>query len=268
MQLAHVTTLRLALATLPPAATPAESVTRAVAAMHDAARAGAKLVAFPECYVPGYRWPGRDHPPPDLAFLAAAHDALVRGAGEAGIVAVVGTERVVGDRVRLTALVATADGRHAGWQDKVQLDPSEDAAYAPGEGRALFAVDDVPFGVVICHEGWRYPETVRWAARRGARLVLHLHHHEPDATSWRPTGYAEPGNSFHEAAVRCRAAENTIWFATVNVAVAGAPSTSAVADPDGTIVAWQPHGVAGVLVHDLDPSRATAALARRCRTVG
>jgi hypothetical protein len=27
-----------------------------------------------------------------------------------------------------------------------------------------------PFGVAICHEGWRYPETVRWAARRGAQV--------------------------------------------------------------------------------------------------
>ena len=28
------------------------------------------------------------------------------------------------------------------------------------------------FGVAICHEGWRYPETVRWAARRGAHVVV------------------------------------------------------------------------------------------------
>ena len=32
------------------------------------------------------------------------------------------------------------------------------------------------FGVAICHEGWRYPETVRWAASRGARIVFHPQH--------------------------------------------------------------------------------------------
>jgi len=30
---------------------------------------------------------------------------------------------------------------------------------------------------VICHEGWRYPETVRWAVRRGAQVVFHPHAH-------------------------------------------------------------------------------------------
>ncbi|MFN8514766.1 MAG: hypothetical protein U0232_27525 [Thermomicrobiales bacterium] len=29
-------------------------------------------------------------------------------------------------------------------------------------------VAGVPFGIAICREGWRYPETVRWAARRCA----------------------------------------------------------------------------------------------------
>ncbi len=33
------------------------------------------------------------------------------------------------------------------------------------------------FGVAICHEGWRYPETVRWAAVRGAKVVFHPHRH-------------------------------------------------------------------------------------------
>ena len=28
----------------------------------------------------------------------------------------------------------------------------------------IFEVNGTRFGVAICHEGWRYPETVRWAA--------------------------------------------------------------------------------------------------------
>ena len=68
-----------------------------------------------------------------------------------------GTERVVDDAARLTVLVFNRDGSLAGFQDKVQLDPSEDSSYVPGSGRELFHVDGVPFGIVICHEGWRYP---------------------------------------------------------------------------------------------------------------
>jgi len=45
----------------------------------------------------------------------------------------------------------------------------------------------VKFGVAICHEGWRYPETVRWAAVRGAKIVFHPHHTGSDHEGVRPT---------------------------------------------------------------------------------
>jgi predicted amidohydrolase len=118
---------------------------------------------------------------------------------------------------------------------------------------------------VICHEGWRYPEAVRWAARRGAHIVFHPHFHEPDATSYRPSTFGDPSNSFHEGAMRSRAAENTCYFASINVAVDGAPTTSAVIAPDGSVVAWQPYGHAGLLVADLDLTLATGLLAHRLK---
>ncbi len=80
---------------------------------------------------------------------------------------ILGTERVVGDAVLASALVINRDGTVAGFQDKVQLDPSEDTIYSPGSGRQVFQVDGLKFGIVICHEGWRYPETVRFAVRNG-----------------------------------------------------------------------------------------------------
>jgi hypothetical protein len=39
-----------------------------------------------------------------------------------------------------------------------------------------------------------------------------------------------------------------------------------VARPDGTLQAWQPYGLAGLLVADLDLSQATRLLAMRCRS--
>jgi predicted amidohydrolase len=120
--------------------------------------------------------------------------------------------------------------------------------------------------VVICHEGWRYPETVRWAARRGAQVVFHPHFGEAEPGGHRPTSFADPLNTFHEKAMLCRAAENGCYFASVNCASDGSPTTSAVVRPDGTVLAWQPYGQDGLLVADLDLAAATGFLAARCRS--
>ena len=77
--------------------------------------------------------------------------------------------------------------------------------------------------------------------------------------------FADPANTFHEKAILCRAAENTCYFATVNCASEGSPTTSAVARPDGTLLAYQPYGQAGLLVADIDLSSATGLLASRLK---
>jgi len=201
----------------------------------------------------------------DVAFLDRARDAVCDAARASRVGVVLGTERWVGEAVRLTALVVAPDGRVLGHQDKVQLDPTEDAGYEPGEGRRTFEIGPLTFGIAICHEGYRYPETVRWAARRGARVVFHPHHHEPEQGAWRPTEYGDSRGSFHEKAVLCRAAENGCWVATINCAIEGAPSTSAIARPDGTLHAWKRYGEEGLLVSDLDLDLATGLLAQRYR---
>jgi predicted amidohydrolase len=120
--------------------------------------------------------------------------------------------------------------------------------------------------VVICHEGWRYPETVRWAVRRGAQVVFHPHAHVAESGSYRPVTFADPANTFHEKAMLCRAAENTCYFASVNCASEGSGTTSAIVRPDGALHCYQPYGQEGLLVADLDLSTATGLLASRCRT--
>jgi predicted amidohydrolase len=257
--------VRIALANLAFPASPDDSVTAAVQAIADASAAGAAVVCFPECFVPGYRAPGRNVPPPDAAFLERAWAAVAAAAGRAGVTVVLGTERVVDGAWRLTALVVDRDGTVVGFQDKVQLDPSEEGPYVAGSGRHVFRSGPLTFGVAICHEGWRYPETVRAAARQGAHVVFHPHFHEAEPGSYRPTTFADPANTFHEKAALCRAAENTCWFATVNFASEGSPTTSAVVRPDGTLLSYQPYGAAGLLVADIDTERATGLLASRLR---
>jgi predicted amidohydrolase len=210
---------------------------------------------------------GKLVPPPDEAFLKRAWSRIAAAAAKANVVVILGTERIVDNAVVPTALVINRDGTIAGFQDKVQLDPSEDTIYSPGSGRQVFETEQLKFGVVICHEGWRYPETVRWAVRHGAQIVFHPHFHQAEHGSYVPSTFADPLNSFHEKAALCRAAENTCYFATVNCASAGSPTTSAVVRPDGTLLNYQPYGEEGLLFADVDVSAATGLLSTRYKPI-
>ena len=256
---------RIALANLPIPATPEQSVALARQAIAAASAKGADILCFPECYVPGYRALGRQVPPPDPAFLERAWSAIAVAAANANVAVVLETERVVGDALRITVLVINRDWTIAGFQDKVQLDPSEDGIYSPGSGRRVFQCGPVTFGIAICHEGFRYPETVRWAVRQGAHIVFQPFFDEAVPGSYRPTQCADPANSFHEKAAICRAAENTCFFASANCASVGSPTTSVVVHPDGTVLSYQPYGEPGLLIADIDPSEATGLLASRLK---
>jgi len=257
---------RIALANLRFPATPEESIALAEGGIAQAAADGARLICFPECFVPGYRGMGKIVPPHDPAFLDRAWSTIAAAAAKAHVAVILGTERSTGAGLHITALVIDAHGAVAGFQDKVQLDPSEETTYVAGSERRIFHTGPLTFGIAICHEGWRYPETVRWAARRGAQIVFHPHFHQAEPGSYRPSTFADPANTFHEKAALCRAAENTCWFAMANFASDGSPTTSAVVRPDGTLSSYQPYGKEGLLIADVDLDAATGLLAHRAKS--
>jgi len=259
--------VRIALANIRFPRTPDESVVLAGEAIGLASSQGARIVCFPECFIPGYRASGKSLPPPNAEFLQRSWSSVAQAAAKAKITAILGTERIVNNGIIATALVINEDGSFAGFQDKVQIDPSEEGTYTAGNGRRIFQAPGLGFGIVICHEGWRYPETVRWAARQGAHVVFHPQFHEAENGSYEPTEYADPANTFHEKSVLCRAAENTCYFATVNFASPGSPTTSAIARPDGTLLCYQPYGKEGLLIGDIDVTAATGVLASRYKPI-
>jgi predicted amidohydrolase len=261
-----MSTFRIALANLRFPTTPDESVTLAEDAIAQAGSQRADIICFPECFVPGYRGMGKTVPPPDAPFLERAWCSVAAAAAKANVAVVLGTERVVGGALLATALVIHRDGTMAGFQDKVQLDPSEEGTYSFGSGRQVFQAGSLTFGIAICHEAWRYPETVRWAVQQGARLVFHPHFHQGEPDSYVPTTFGDPANTFHEKAMLCRAAENTCYFASVNVASVGSPTTSAMVRPDGRLLCYQPYGAEGLLVADIDMTDATGLLAARLKS--
>ena len=73
-----------------------------------------------------------------MAFLDRAWSALADAAAKANVTVVLGTERIVEGSLLATVLVIKRDGTVAGFQDKVQLDPSEDGTYSAGSGRRVF----------------------------------------------------------------------------------------------------------------------------------
>ena len=256
----------IALANLRFPSSPDDSIAQAVSAIASAASAHADILCFPECFVPGYRARTQSVPPPDAAFLTRAHQTIAAAAGRANIAVILGTERLVDQALLATALVIHRDGTILGFQDKVQLAPQEESTYTPGQSRQIFRSGDLTFGISICHEGWRYPETVRWPVRHGAQVVFHPHFHGAEPNAYVPTTtFADPANSIFEKTMLCRAAENTCYFASVNFAIPGSDTTSAIINPDGIVLAWQPYGLEGLLIADLDLTLATGLYAHRLK---
>jgi len=176
---------------------------------------------------------------------------------------ILGTERFAEAGRQIAACVIDARGRVLGWQTKNQLDPSEDRFYVPGDSRRIFEADGVRFGVAICHEGWRYPETVRWAAVRGAKIVFHPHHAGSDLEGVQPAEWGAPGGAYYEKAMMMRSIENTIYFASVNYALPSPEAATSLIDPSGRCQAYLPYGEEGVLVEEIDVAAATGLLATR-----
>ena len=215
--------------------------------------------------MPGYRAAGKALPPPDAAFLDRAWSAVANAAAKANVTVILGTERIVDGSLLASALVIRRDGTIAGFQDKVQLDPSEDGTYSAGSERHVFEDGTLKFGIAICHEGWRYPETVRWAATRGAHIVFHPHFDEPEPGDYAPSTFADPPIHSTKKLHSVAPPKTRVISRPLTLRARGLPTTSAVVRPDGTLLAYQPYGVDGLLIADIDISTATGLLSSRCK---
>lgn len=112
-----MSTFRIALANLRFPASPEDSVRLAEQAIPQASADGAGIVCFPECFVPGYRI-GKPMAPPEPEFLESAWARIAAAAAKAKIAVILGTERVVGQARRISALVINPDGTVAGFRTK------------------------------------------------------------------------------------------------------------------------------------------------------
>lgn len=231
--------------------------------LSEASAQGAEIVCFPEAYLPGLR--GQDFDV--VSFEQPQQEQVLQFVTEwartYGIATILGMERLTAAGRQIVAVVIDAQGQIQGYQAKIQIDPSEDQFYVPGSTRQLFEVNGVKFGVAICHEGWRYPETVRWAAVRGAKIVFHPHHTGSDHTGVHLTQWGAASSPYYEKAMMLRSIENTIYFASVNYALRFQESATSLIDPSGHCQAYLPYGQEGLLVQAIDVEKATGLIAHR-----
>ncbi|MBI1852021.1 MAG: carbon-nitrogen hydrolase family protein [Planctomycetes bacterium] len=229
----------------------------------EAATQRAQIVCFPEAYLPGLRGQDFDVLPWEHTQQERALQAVTQCARTHSIATILGVERLTDAGRQIVAVVIDARGEIQGYQTKNQLDPSEDRFYVPGNTRQLFEIDGVKFGVAICHEGWRYPETVRWAAVRGAKIVFHPQHTGTEREGIRLTQWGATDGPYYEKAMMMRSRENTIYFASVNYALRFQESATSLIAPSGECQAHLPYGEEGVLVQRIDVEKATGLLASR-----
>jgi predicted amidohydrolase len=229
----------------------------------EASARGARIVCFPEAYLPGLRGQDFDVPSFDRTQQERVLEAVTRWARSYAVATILGMERLTERGRQIAAVVIDARGQVQGCQTKNQLAPSEDRFYVPGESRQLFEIDGIKLGVAICHEGWRYPETVRWAAVRGARIVFHPQLTGSDRAGVRLTQWGAADSPYYERAMMLRAMENTIYFASVNYGMRFQDSATSLIAPSGRCQAYLPYGQDGVLVQAITVEDATGLLAAR-----
>jgi 5-aminopentanamidase len=229
----------------------------------DAADQSAEIICFPESYLPGY--PGMPYPAQDRTpqALQAALEKVCEIAGKYGIAIIVPMDWYFEERLYNLAYVISATGEILGYQTKNQLDPSEDEIWVPGTERSIFEVAGLKFGITICHEGFRYPESVRWAAQNDAQIVFHPHFSGGDTKGVELSEWGHQNNPYYEKAMMMRALENTIYFASSNYASKYSESGSALIDPTGNCVVHADYGIPGVTIADIDLEKATGFLAKR-----
>jgi predicted amidohydrolase len=255
--------MKIAIATPPFPKSINDGLQQAEKLIKDAAAQQAQVICFPESYIPGY--PGMiAHPEPTSpAILQSALDEVCRIAAENKIAVIMPMDWYGEDGLLNIAYVISQTGEVLGYQTKNQLDPSEDTIWVPGTQRNIFEIEGLKFGITICHEGFRYPESVRWAARNDAHIVFHPHFSGSNTGGVLLTEWGSMANPYYEKAMMMRALENTIYFASSNYGSLYPESASSIIAPDGTCVAYLAYGTTGVIVADIDTEKATGYLAKR-----
>ncbi len=227
--------------------------------MDEAAAQGVQILCFPETQTQGYRV---DIALPDIPVqvkkLDELHSKVAERCRQHKMACILGTEvpiesNPVKGKPYNSALVISPGGKFLGVHHKTKLTPLDAVGYTPGKTIETFDLFGVKVGVVICFEGFRFPESTRECVRQGAQLVFH-----PQNNTTRPNDWKIP---VHHAMITTRAAENTIWFASCNICQEQHQNCrSMIIAPDGQVHAQAELKKEQLVVADIDVDLATQAM--------
>ena len=241
-----------------------QNVARGLRAFEEAARAGARLIAFAELAFepfypqtpagPGSR--GQSEPVP-----GPTTDRFAAKARELGVVAVLNLFERDGDRTYDCSPVIDADGALLGRTRMIHITEyacfHEQGYYTPGDtGAPVYRTRAGNIGVAICYDR-HYPEYMRALALGGADLVV-----VPQAGS-----VGEWPEGLYEGEMRVAAFQNGYYVALCNrvgkeekLTFAG---ESFVTDPQGVVIARAQQGTGEILYADVDFTRNAESHARQ-----
>jgi len=256
--------LRIALVQQHATGDPAENRERGRRAFLEAARNGARLVAFAElAFTRFYPQAPATAASPALAepVPGPTTELFAALARETGVVAVLNLFERDGDRTYDASPVIDADGRLLGVVRMVHIMEGpgfhERGYYTPGD-RESFVFDTAAgrIGVAICYDR-HFPEYMRGLRLAGAELVV-----VPQAGA-----VGEWTEGIFEAELQVAAFQNGYHAALVNrVGREGEldfAGESFVVDPDGRVMARAPRGLDHILYADCDLSKNAASHAAR-----
>ena len=241
-----------------------ENIRRGLAAVDEAAGAGAVVVVFAELAFE------RFHPqhPADGDPLRLAEpvpgrttEAFAELARRLGVVTILNLYERDGDRAYDCSPVIDADGRLLGRTRMIHITDyacfHEQGYYTPGDtGAPVYDTKAGRIGVAICYDR-HYPEYMRALAVGGADLVV-----VPQAGS-----VGEWPDGVYEAELQVAAFQNGYYTALCNRVGAEDCLTfsgeSFVCSPDGRVIARAPAGADTILYADVDLSATERSHARR-----
>ena len=224
----------------------AENVSRIDMFIERAAKAGARVVVFPECAVTGYFSDAATQA--SEADLRQAEKHIAATCKTCRVYAVVGSPWREKDKLFNSALVLSPEGRLIERYDKVQLAESWPD---PGEHLSVYPIDGVKCSTIICHDE-RYPELVRLPVLAGAQVIFYI----SCESGIREETKIDP----YRAQIQARAVENGVWViqsnAPANPDASGSHGQSRIIAPDGNIMKEASTFHEDILLSDLDIRKA------------
>ena len=257
------------------------TIDRARQAIADAASRGARLVVFPEAFVPGYPlwvWcvaSGRTHELRDLyaelvdqsvTVPGAAVAALCDAARDAGVYVAIGVNErnaeASGTSLYNSLLFIGADGAILGVHRKLVPTAGERLVHAQGDGSSLTTYD-TPLGRIAGLICWENYMPLARQALYDAGVHLYVAPTWDRGEPWLSTlrHVAKEGRVY---VIGCCSAmrpadipDRFPFKAAVPVSATGwiNPGDSVIVDPDGKVIAGPLHEEAGMLLAEVDPRR-------------